>query len=290
MIKRILVPLDPSPYAEAALEFAGVLARQHAAELGGLVILDVPGIERSVGAIPMGGLYYAGKRIADEEKKAEARIQKLLTRFRTKCEELGVPHFESERQGGPSENILRESNFYDCLVIGVRTYFTYSTDAGEDLVYGTADDHSGDVLSALMKDSVIPLFAVPKGWRALERAMRICIAFDGSRPAVRALHHVAQLVIPAGSEITLVNSSDNVSQGRFLLDQAAHYLAVHGFTNVAKEWTPISIRQAMADTYAEAADLLVLGAHSHSGVLDFMVGNLCKDLIGRGTKALLIGR
>ena len=59
MIKRILVPLDPSPYTKSSIEFAIAMAQRHGSEITGLVILDLPGIEKSIGAIPLGGSYYA---------------------------------------------------------------------------------------------------------------------------------------------------------------------------------------------------------------------------------------
>ena len=53
MIKRILLPLDSSPYTDTAMEIGCDLAERHGAELTGLVILDIPGIEKSIGPVPL---------------------------------------------------------------------------------------------------------------------------------------------------------------------------------------------------------------------------------------------
>ena len=45
MIKRILIPLDPSEYAQAAIQVGAQIARRTDAELTGLVILDIESIE-----------------------------------------------------------------------------------------------------------------------------------------------------------------------------------------------------------------------------------------------------
>ena len=45
VIKRILIPLDPSPYSKSALNLACIIAKVYNDELTGLVILDIPGIE-----------------------------------------------------------------------------------------------------------------------------------------------------------------------------------------------------------------------------------------------------
>ena len=44
----------------------------------------------------------------------------------------------------------------------------------------------------------------------------------------------------------------------------------------------------MSADYCEPFDLVVLGAHGKSGVVEFFTGSLCKDLIERGNKPLLI--
>ena len=80
----------------------------------------------------------------------------------------------------------------------------------------------------------------------------------------------------------------DATQGRFLLDQVEAYLKCHGFEDTRKEWTRANVRDAMTDGFSEQADLIVLGAHSKTLLLDFMVGSICKDLITRATKPLLI--
>jgi nucleotide-binding universal stress UspA family protein len=54
MIKRILVPLDHSPFTDTAMNIATTITRINEAELTGLVVIDIPGIEKSIGPIPVG--------------------------------------------------------------------------------------------------------------------------------------------------------------------------------------------------------------------------------------------
>jgi len=54
MLKRILIPLDPGPYTEKCIELGCIMANRLDAELTGMVILDIPGIEKSVGPVPDG--------------------------------------------------------------------------------------------------------------------------------------------------------------------------------------------------------------------------------------------
>ena len=111
-MKRILIPLDTSPYSDTALDVGCVIAKQHDAELTGLVVLDIPGIKKSIGPVPLGGFYYAEKLEKEKEREARKRIQKLIAKFREKCTKEGVKYREAETQGSPSEQIVKESIFF----------------------------------------------------------------------------------------------------------------------------------------------------------------------------------
>ena len=78
MIKRILVPLDPSPYSKSAVQLACQIAKIYQAEVTGLVILDLPGIEDSIGPVPLGGIYMADKLEKEKTQEAKKRIEMLL--------------------------------------------------------------------------------------------------------------------------------------------------------------------------------------------------------------------
>lgn len=71
MIKRILIPLDSSPYTDTAIEMGCDLAKRHDAELTGLVVLDIPGIKETISTVPIGGLYYVD--VLEGSIKKEAR-------------------------------------------------------------------------------------------------------------------------------------------------------------------------------------------------------------------------
>ena len=81
-MRRILVPLDPSPYSESALNLACVVAKIYNAEVTGMVILDIPGIQDSIGPIPIGGIHLAEKLEKEKREEAKQRISLLLDKFK----------------------------------------------------------------------------------------------------------------------------------------------------------------------------------------------------------------
>jgi len=98
------VPLDPSPFTDTVIEIACERAKIFDAELTGLVVLDIPGIEDSIGPIPMGGLYYAEKIELAMKVEASHRVEQLLEMFRRRCEDKGIAYREAHLQGCPSKH------------------------------------------------------------------------------------------------------------------------------------------------------------------------------------------
>jgi nucleotide-binding universal stress UspA family protein len=289
MIKRILVPLDASPFADAAVDFGCSIAKQHGAQVSGLVVLDVPGIEKSVGPVPAGGFYYAERIVAENESRTRARVDMLLERFRDKCRREGVAHVEAERQGVPSKNILEESVYYDCVIMGLRTYFDFETDAGEDQQYGTEDDRAGRSLERVMGHAAIPIVALPMNWKLPQRKLRSLVALETSLPSARALHAFAQIFSPASTDVTLLTASEDRAEAQSRLEQAAAYLRTYDFSVAGKVWRSSDLRGVIGGPEFAAADLVVLGAHSETALVEFVVGSACRDLINRAEKPLLIG-
>lgn len=282
MIKRILVPLDSSPYAQSALNFACKIAQQLDAEVTGLVVLDIHGIEKSIGPVPVGGSYYADHLEKIKEVEAKERINAILAEFENKCQREGIRYAKSERQGSPSQNIIEEAIYYDAVMMGTRTYFKFGT-----------DDHPGDSLDKIMDKCITPIYAVPASFSLPKIPVvkiNSLIAFDGSQPAARALQRFAQLAMTDVLEITLLNSSHDLKKGEFLLNQAEAFLKGHGFSNIHKDLTDEKIISVIENQYLDRMDLFVVGANSKSDLMDFFLGSLTKSLIKKDQKAILIGQ
>ena len=280
MLRRILVPFDPSPYAAAALGYACFLAKRQNAEVTGVVVLDIPGIEKSVGPAPLGGIYYASMLEKAKEKRAHEHIQTLLGKFREKCQKEGVVHYEAELQGAPSDQIRQDSIYYDLVVMGMRTHFHFET-----------EHKPGDSIDRIFSHASTPFLVVPEHVQSREK-INVLIAFNGSLPSVRALQGFTHLFESSAFEthITLLMSESDATLAKFHIDGASAYLNAHSFHNVKIEQISQDIIEAMEEKYLPWADLVVLGVHSKKGFLDFMLGSLSRHLIKVGTKPLLFGQ
>jgi nucleotide-binding universal stress UspA family protein len=282
VIRRILIPLDPSPYSESALHLGCIIAKVYNAEVTGLVILDIPGIEDSIGPIPIGGIHLAEKLEKEKKEEARQRIGHLTDKFRKKCEDEGVAYKEAQRQGSPSTQILNESIYYDLLIVGLRTYFHFET-----------SEKYGSSLDKLLKQSVTPIYGVPENLHLLvkpDRKIKVLMAFDGSPLAARAMQRFSLMITPDLYDITLLNSSDNQDEGEQILIRAEEYLNSHMITNIQKVWTNDNIIDVIKNKYYEEMDGFVVGAHSRDGIFDFLVGSLTKFLVKSAQKPVFIGQ
>jgi nucleotide-binding universal stress UspA family protein len=282
MIKRILIPLDPSPYTDTAVKMGCIMAKLHHAELTGLVVLDIPGINKSIGPTPLGASYYAEKLGAAKQKQARNHIDRLLLKFKKKCDNEGVKHQEAECQGSPSERIISESIYYDAVIIGMRTYFRFAT-----------TNKPGDSLDNILDHSITPVYAVPASYtfpKMPPGKMNVLIAFDGSLPAARAIQRFVQLAMPDVMNVLLLSSHDDKETAEYYLDHAEAYLKAYSISNVEKNWTSQNIIAAVENKYLDWADFVVVGAHSKKGLIDFMLGSLTKQLIKLAKKPVLIGQ
>lgn len=282
MIKSILIPLDPSPYTDVAIDLGLRIAEVNDAQITGLVILDIPGIEKSIGSIPPGGVYYAERLEEKRRNDAEERVQVLLENFKKKCDAAGVRHEEARNQGSPSERIVLESMYYDLVITGLRTHFNFEV-----------SDNPGESLEKLLDQSITPIYAVSETFKIPDpekRHIHVVAPFDASFPSARALQRIGQLMQPEITDIRLVMSSDDEAFATAALENAQAYLAQHGFKNVETELTIQKIKDKLVEDYMDWADVFVVGAHSKKGFMDFMVGNLTKFLIDQNKKAVVIGQ
>ncbi len=276
MIKRILLPLEPSPYTAAATDYSVDFARRHQAEITGLAVLDVPGIEKSEGSVPIGGIYYAEQVIAHKQKDAQKRIEELLQRFADRCKKEGVAYRLAKEQGAPVRRIVELSLYYDLVIMGLRTNYQFETEEG---VEKSVED--------VLDQTITPVLAVPEAFKPIRQ---VTIAFDGSFPAARALQRFAHLAIIPDIDIVLIHSNDDRKAADRILSLSAEYLRAYSARSVETVWTTDKIARVIEAEYLDRSDMVVLGVHSRSSIVEFVVGSLTKKLINFGKVPLFLGQ
>jgi len=279
MLRRILIPLDSSPYSQAALKWGCYTAKRLDAELTGLAVLDIPGIERSVGSVPAGGIYFAQHLVEKREDEALGHVEKLLKDFEEKCKQDGIKYRIAKRQGNPSDEIIHSSIYHDLVVLGLRNCYHFE-----------CEQKANDSVEKVLDNMVTPVLAVPDRFEVPQGKVNALIAFNASLPSSRAMHRFAQLVRTAEFKVKLLMSDPDMDYAQSCLAQAEEYLRAHDFDDIEKVWTPQNIYEEIRDQHLADANLIVIGAHLKKGITDFMVNSLMKHLLREENKYLLIGQ
>tara|TARA_B100000809_G_scaffold265498_1_gene324520 strand:+ start:102 stop:590 length:489 start_codon:yes stop_codon:yes gene_type:complete len=127
----------------------------------------------------------------------------------------------------------------------------------------------------------------PLDWAIMENQTETA-ALNGSLHSMRALRQFARLYGRSKVRVTLLHCSDGGNDSLELLTKSAGFLRSHGFDHVEVKTESGDIRELLNSDFSKPFDLIALGAHGSSGVVEFFTGSLCKDLIERGDKPLLI--
>lgn len=280
MIKRILVPLDPSVYTENAFKVAISLAKIYSAEITGLVVLDIPGIESATGPLPPGVGFFAKELEHAKIDRAKVHIRNLLSKYKAICENEGVTFKESNAQGSPSKRISEFSSYFDIVITGLRNQYNFET-----------SDDVENTLDKILDNTPTPIIAIPdtmsKFWDTGE-TFKVAIAYNGCLSSARALQRFAQMELPKKVEVTLIISISDLEKGNAMLDEAEEFLKMHKINNIKKRVSNKNKIELFHSQFLSEMDIVVLGGHSKMGLFDFLTGSLARHLINENKTLVFV--
>jgi len=274
MLRRILVGLDGSPYAHSAMEAACMVAQSTGATVVGIAVVDMPGIDKSeIGATP-GALHYAEKVREHKIREAEERTKKSLEQFSSFCKTQNVSCELAFSVGVPFKEIIEEARTSDLVFVGIKTFFHYETQT-----------KSGDTLKKLLDVTVSPVIAVPKEF---QKPKNILFAYDGGPQAAKALRMFLQLGLFTDAKATVLNVTEDIEEGRNMVNQAAKYLAAHEFETetLCMPGEPKEVIYEIAKKLMPS--MVVIGAYSHSSLREFLFGTAASYLVEDGSVPLFV--
>jgi len=278
MLRRILVPLDPTAYSASAVKYACQLAKAHEATITLMMVLDEPGIEKAMGPASPGAFKMAEKAEKRLEQDIHEQIQVMLKNYGSKCDDEGVKHETLEVQGTPSEMIIEHSRFFDLVIMGLVTHFNFATSEEND---DTLDEILGKMPAALL--------AVPDNFVPLKDHMNVVLAFDASDSATRSVREFTQVAAFSNPNMILVNSNSDMEKSKEITEPARRYLEAYNYTDIEEVWTPDDIEVIMKEIYLESADLFVVGIHAKRRLFDHVIGSSTQFFIKEANKPVFMG-
>lgn len=157
------------------------------------------------------------------------------------------------------------------------------------------DSLKSSVLRGLFYIAQIPVLLVPKGKSATFHPKTVLLAWDGGLEASRAAHEALPLLLNAGKvHITMVTPDDSAEKRTMEpgADLAA-YLARHG-VNAIVDRLPRDGRRVAEVLQAHAADisadLIVIGAYSHSRLRDLIFGGVTRTMLSDARLPVFMAR
>lgn len=273
--KTILVPVGDAESAACALDVAFHLAADFAAHVTALHVRSDP-----TAAVPLMGEGMSGAMVEEmmtvAERQANERAERCRAAFEEARKRAGVPLAAAPTSsasaewltpvGREEEEIARRGRLHDLVVMA------RPLDGAEAPSLLTLN-------AALMESGKPLLLAPPTPPATLGR--RIAVAWNGSAEAGRAVAFALPLLARAGTVTILTLAEDDRTIAAPAGDLAA-FLAWHGIAAACKVVTAGSqAGQALLDQCrAEGADLLVMGAYTHSRLRQLILGGITRHVLG----------
>jgi nucleotide-binding universal stress UspA family protein len=282
-IRKILASCD-SAAARAVVETAFAVARPFAAHVEVLHIRPDPR-----DTVPLLGEGVSGSLIEEliqlAERETNARAATAKAVFEEICHARAMPLAETPAGGAPSARWLELTGRTDDLVVARGRL-------ADLLVIGrTGSETEGAwalTLNAALFETGRPLL-VPTAGPVSEFGRSVAIAWNASAESARSVSAAMPFLSRAQTVTVMTVSTD------FTPTEAAgdliDYLRWHGVTarimNLAKETGAVGAR-LLAGCADSGADLLVLGAYTHSRIRELILGGVTRYVLAHAELPLLI--
>jgi nucleotide-binding universal stress UspA family protein len=151
----------------------------------------------------------------------------------------------------------------------------------------TAKAHLGSNLQRVIRTAVRPLLIVERTYRPIKSFL---IAYDGGASVTKALDFVLITPLLKDCACHILRAGHVDDKATYCLEEAANKLRAAGYaaTSHAIPGTPETV---IAETIQrENLDLLVMGAHGHSPIREFILGSTTTTMVRTSPVAVLMFR
>lgn len=286
-IRRILVPLASSSAGEVALATGLLVARIWNAHL---LALHVRVDSRDVAPLAGEGLSGAmiEEMMAATEKESAERASLLKLLFDKAVAADGMATYEP----GSSQNRATAS-FVSAIgreedVVAQRARLADVTVIAHPETGG--DAASADALHAVLFDSGRPVLLAP-GTKPAHIGRRICLAWNGTAEAASAV--TAALPWLERAEAVRILSSEGYQRRGPAAEELVPYLTLHGISTELGTIQPIGGLVGagiLAAAREFGADLLTMGAYSHSRLRQLILGGVTRHMLEHAELPILMNR
>lgn len=271
--KTMVAVIQHASDAQRVLDFAIPLAERFESHLIGVHAETLPMPYTMAGGFPDAEfMQVASEANKDESKKLEALFRARADAAQLSSEWVAVESFAGDNALGA----LAQARSADVVVAAQR-------DPQKD--GGTQD------LDGLLFDAGRPVLLAPHAGPAQSTFSRVLVAWNGSREASRATFDALPFLLEAeATEIFVVDPAEGDSAPGSVIAAALNRHGVQ-VTVATEQSGDLSIDTVIQNrVVATGADLLVLGAYSHSWLRELLFGGVTRSVIEHSPVATLVSR
>jgi nucleotide-binding universal stress UspA family protein len=277
-IKVILVPICDADTGAIPLETALQLGARFQASVRALHVRADPSA-----AVPLVGEGMSGTMVEEMMNVAEQQAAERASRVRAMFEGLCGRYPPGPGGAGESliERVGREEETAACFA------------KFSDLVVCAKPKQDRDPATALTLNAALmeggrPVLLMPNVVNG-KLGGRIAIAWNGSTEATRAIHAALPFLTEA-SAVTVLAAEDEESPD-FGSAELAQYLGHHGVSATAHRFSPNGRDEGealLAEAASVHADMLVMGAYTHSRLRQLILGGVTRHIMSHATIPVLL--
>jgi nucleotide-binding universal stress UspA family protein len=273
---RIVIGVDGSPASDAALRWAGQMARATGVKLTAVHAHRRPSAEITPD---------------DDERMLDERPDTMVTKWIRPVEELGIDITTQVIEGDPRTSVLTfvDDDRPDLLVLG-------RTGAGG----GPGFLHLGSVVEHVAHHVSCPLAVIPPGNAG--PIERIVLGVDGSQRSAAAVRWCAELAGPLGAEVVAVTVDEPIAEWTPSSDERNWRRSAE--RDIAGWIEPISALDVSCSAVASenlhpadgllgvasarSADLLVIGTRGAGGFVGLRFGGVAMKVLHRASLPVVL--
>lgn len=273
MVKSILIGLDGSPFSHAAIALGMRWAKQLDAMLVGIGIVDEPNVVNPLPNPVVPGLPpidpMAQQIRLDQQllKEEHRHVERYLQQFTLQCAERQIACKLLEDVGVAAERLAMQVERFDLMILGRRTFF-----------HRGSSEELDTTLKEVARHSPRPVVTVPNSIRDSQCVM---VAYDGSAQAARSLQAFEASGLCKDKKIHIVSIAESHTEAEQHAQRAADFLNWHErpymVHAIASNDHPA--QTIIKQTWACDPSLLIMGAHGHSRIRDFLFGSVTRTLL-----------
>lgn len=274
MFTDILLPISsfpeplPSTGLQSAVELSAILKGRVTA-LAVDIDFNVPSNVLANALLDLPGMVSAARsRAAANAGASLASVAAARSTFKVEGEDLSLSCLEAEIP----DLVTRHARLRDLTIVVAPEAGAMQQWLAESVIFGSGH----------------PVVVMPGSGRSFEpgRGLTVGIAWDGTRPAARAIAD-AMPILEAAESVSVVTVRDEKALTRgSVFDDLKRHLLTHGISAECSEigaaGRPIGdVLSAFAREHA--LDLLVMGAYAHSRFRDFVLGGATRSVVAAPT-------